>query len=84
MRRAGQVDGGEGGRPIPRRLINPSANDAVAMIRSVAALPGIAAQGRLSHAATPITLDELRSMAEHEVQHDAGARGSMPAGGRYD
>ena len=49
--------------------IDASASDAVTMIRSVAALPGLRFKGLLSHAGQAYharSEDELRSMAEHE------------------
>jgi D-serine deaminase-like pyridoxal phosphate-dependent protein len=49
--------------------IDPSANDAVTMIRGVAMLPGLRLRGLLSHAGHAYhahSEDELRSMAEHE------------------
>ncbi len=49
--------------------IDPSANDAVTMIRGVAALPGLRFRGLLSHAGHAYhanSEDELRSMAGHE------------------
>jgi D-serine deaminase-like pyridoxal phosphate-dependent protein len=49
--------------------IDPSATDAVTMIRGVAALPGVRLKGLLSHAGHAYhahSEDELRSMAEHE------------------
>jgi D-serine deaminase-like pyridoxal phosphate-dependent protein len=49
--------------------IDPSATDALTMIRGVAALPGVRLKGLLSHAGHAYhahSEDELRSMAEHE------------------
>lgn len=49
--------------------IDPSSDDAVAMISGVASLPGLRLKGLLSHAGHAYhahSEDELRSMAEHE------------------
>jgi D-serine deaminase-like pyridoxal phosphate-dependent protein len=51
--------------------INPAANDAVAMIRDVASLPGLRLKGLLSHAGHAYhahSEDEMKAMAEDEAR----------------